>query len=254
VQGGRERQRLLSFLDTARRQSRTIRFWWRDDDAEDVTPALERLLSARRRYGVPLALAVVPKGATAALARRLGSEPDVAVLQHGWQHRNYAASGEKKIELGGRATEEVLEELRQGFERLAHLFPSSFLPVLVPPWNRIEPPVREARESVGLAGLSTFANAPVPERHLVNTHLDIIDWATRKPLSARAAFSLLSEEVGRRLEGDDEPVGIITHHLVHTEAAWTLLDELLSVTTGHAAAAWPQPGELFDLSPAGIFT
>ncbi len=99
-----------------------------------------------RRHDLPLALAVIPKGATTALAERLRTEPRVAVLQHGWQHKNHAAEGEKKIELGGeRPTAEVLDELRRGCERLQTLFPEKFLPVLVPPWNRIADAVRDRR-------------------------------------------------------------------------------------------------------------
>jgi hypothetical protein len=252
AEGDRARAQFVALLDDLHAQSRTIRFWWRDDDAETLTPALERLLALQRKHAIPIGLAVIPKGATSALADRLAGETDVAVLQHGWEHRNHASAGEKKVEIGGdRPGDDVMRELRLGFERLARLFPAVFLPALVPPWNRIAPAVRDAREQASLPGLSTFGPAPEGARHWVNTHLDIIDWTMRQPLSRAVAFSLLCREVERRLAGNDEPVGIITHHLVHTGATWALLGELLSLTADHPAVVWPRVGTLFDLSPVG---
>src|SRR6185503_10324812 len=99
----------------AERRPRPQSFWWRDDDAETVTPALDRLLLLAGRHGLPLALAVVPKRATEDLANRLASEPNVGVLQHGWGHHNHAPAGERKMELGDhRPLGEVVWELRTG--------------------------------------------------------------------------------------------------------------------------------------------
>src|SRR5579859_3936699 len=77
---------------------RTADFWWRDDDAVVATPALDRLLALTE--GVPIALAVIPGQAGIGLAARLAGVPNVAVLQHGWQHVNHAPAEEKKSELG----------------------------------------------------------------------------------------------------------------------------------------------------------
>src|SRR5262245_19543678 len=79
---------------------RAADLWWRDDDAADTGPALDRLIALQRDSGVPLALAVVPARATPALADRLAGEPGIAVVQHGYAHTNHAAAGAKKVELG----------------------------------------------------------------------------------------------------------------------------------------------------------
>ena len=50
---------------------RTAELWWRDDDAIDATPLLDRLVGLVRDTQTPLALAVVPAQATPALAARL---------------------------------------------------------------------------------------------------------------------------------------------------------------------------------------
>ena len=248
LNGGVARERFVALLDEAAERSRTIEFWWRDDDAEDATPPLEQLLALAKHHELPLALAVIPKGATRALAERLAPEPRVAVLQHGWQHKNHAAEGEKKIELGGkRPPSDVFDELRRGRDRLRALFPHS-LPVLVPPWNRIAENVCAALDEVGLSGLSTFGPAPAGAAHQVNTHLDIFAWhPTRRPLHRAEAYATLSTELARRLEGSDEPIGILTHHRVHEAESWALLDDLFLTIARHPAVRWPKIKALFDL-------
>ena len=130
---------------------RTAELWWRDDDAADVGPALERLLAIHRDTGVPVALAVVPATATQALADRLAGEPGVDLLQHGYAHVNHATRGDnKKIELGSeRPAMLVLGELGTGRLALERLFGARPLPVLVPPWNRIVPALVPALPEIG---------------------------------------------------------------------------------------------------------
>ncbi len=247
--GDAARDRVVALLNEVAARSRTIDFWWRDDDAEDTTSALDDLLTLARRHSLPLGLAVVPKGATEALAVRLKSEPSVAVLQHGWAHKTHAVAGEKKIELGGELpVSEVLDKLKRGFVQLRGLFAEQFLPVLVPPWNRISDAVRDARGSVGLAGLSTSGPESPHEPHQVNVHVDIFEWRpARRQLSRAEGFERLAAEVERRLAGAHEPLGIMTHHLVHEDASWAFLDEMFAMLTEHRATRWPEVRRLFDL-------
>ena len=241
-----DRERVEALLDSARAAGRRIVFWWRDDDAETPTPALDRLLDLSARRRLPLALAVIPDGATDALAERIRDEPLVAVLQHGWRHENHAPPGTKKVELGAdRPTDEMLAELAAGREKLARLFGQKFLPILVPPWNRIAPDLAARLDEAGLVGLSTFgACAPGAPRQ-TNAHLDIFDWkTTRRPLGREPAFAILDREIERRLAGDDEPLGILTHHLRHEAESWNLLEELFALLA-HPAADWPAIPRLF---------
>ena len=71
-------------LDRWQSAGRTARFWLRDDDAVEVTDALEQLLDATRRASVPLTLAVIPAFTVEALATRLAPEDHVLVAVHGW--------------------------------------------------------------------------------------------------------------------------------------------------------------------------
>jgi hypothetical protein len=250
VDAGIEKRRFSESLDQAAARGIKIPFWWRDDDAVDATPALETLLALARKHKVPLAIAVVPKHATEALAARLADEAGVSVLQHGWRHRNHAPEGERQMELGAhRPVEVVLGELRLGFSRMAELFSPNFLPVLVPPWNRIADNVREKRRDIGLTGLSTFGKRPPGDPHWINTHLDIFAWRpTPRPLGTSEGYAVLAAEVERRLARDSEPIGIMTHHLVHEAASWVFLDDLFNLISTHPAVAWSSPRKLFQLA------
>jgi hypothetical protein len=244
------RQRFAGLLDIAARQGRKLTFWWRDDDTEDATPALDRLLDLAARHELPLALAVVPKRATEALAARLKREARVFVLQHGWRHRNYAPEGEKKTELGShRPADAVLDELSRGFDRLRARFPDKFLPVLVPPWNRIAAEVRDQRRLTGLIGLSAIGPVEPRLRHCVNVHIDVLDWKPPRPMAPERVYSQFCAETERRLAGSDEPIGLMTHHLVQEEPSWTLLADLTGMIARHPAVAWPPISDLFGMQP-----
>lgn len=211
--------------------------WWRDDDAVDTSPALERLLAIQHEFAVPLSLAVVPAQATAALARRLGDTPAVDVLQHGYAHVNHAAAGEKKkMELGlHRPAMIVLGELGTGWLALERLFGAQALAVMVPPWNRIAPPLVQTLPEIGFKGLSTYGprQRPRPARGLleINTHVDLIDWkGERGFVGETAALTALVSALTRARAASPassaEPVGILSHHLAMDGKAWDFLRSL----------------------------
>ena len=210
---------------------RTPTLWWRDDDAVDATPALDRLLTLQRTHGVPLALAIVPAGATQALATRLSQAPGIDLLQHGYAHSNHAPAGEKKSELGPeRPAMLVLGELGTGWLALERLFGSSVLPVLVPPWNRIAPGLVPALPEIGFRGLSTFGIRPrtrlVSGWVQVNTHIDLIDWRTRRFTGTEVVLDAFARALVSARTGSDEPLGLLSHHLAMDEPAWDFLNSL----------------------------
>lgn len=235
--------------------------WWRDDDAVAPTAALDRLLDLAAEHGAPLALAVIPAEAEIALAARLDAQAakarkaevpkaevpkaEVHVLQHGWAHRNNAAEGAKKCELVDPARRPCLpEELRRGRLRLEEIFGARFRPVLVPPWNRIDPALLPRLPGLGFAGLSgarqRSAREPLPGLIQANCHLDILQWRpARQFLGTRAALDLLTGHLAARRSGAaevTEPSGLLTHHRVHDAAAWDFLAELLARLAAHPAA------------------
>ena len=157
-------RRLGEELDRWQARGLKATFWWRDDDAVDTTPALERLLNLAGRVEMPLTLAAIPVGASSRLAARIDTGCRVDVVQHGFSHRNHGAPGSKKIELAAeRPRAEVLAQLEDGLGRLRQLFAERALPVMVPPWNRIPEDLIGELPKLGYRGLSTFG--PRPSRY-----------------------------------------------------------------------------------------
>lgn len=231
---------------------REVAFWWRDDDATRAAPALARLLALAERVRAPLALAVIPAGAEAGLFGAMG--PMTSVIQHGADHRNRAAAGAKKSEFPeGAATGEAIARLSAGRERLAGLAGARMLPVLAPPWNRIDRALLPGLAGAGLRGLSQFGPraAPCPATGLrqVNTHVDIIDWRGSRGFAGEAAVLRMAEaHLTARRNGQadpEEPTGWLTHHACHDGAAWDFLERLFEYTRGAKAVRWKAAGELF---------
>lgn len=241
---------LRESLEACRAAGREAPLWLRDDDAVAPTPALQRLLDLCGRHAVPLALAVIPAHATETLAGRLAAQPGVTVLVHGWSHANHAPPGRKKQELGFRPRGHVLSELQAGMERVTALFGAQAAPVLVPPWNRIDPDLVGALPELGYRALSVFGPPRAGRLPSINATVDIIDWHGGRGCRDHA---VLAGEIAAGLEAwlaqgaSAAPVGLLTHHLVHDESAWAFLEKLFAVTAGHGAR-WHGIGAL---APAG---
>jgi hypothetical protein len=236
---------LIGELDRCADAGQHVAFWLRDDDAVTVTSALDRLVELAGQWGVPVVLAVIPMLAEPELAVRLGKLSLTRVASHGFAHRNHAPAGEKKQELGGhRPAATVLDELAIGLERLEALFPGQVVPMLVPPWNRIAAELLPGLPGLGLRYLSTFGqdspHKPVPKLVQVDCQLDIIDWRTRRSHPHEVLAGRLAALMRQRA-GAPAPLGILSHHLVHDEAAWRFLADLFRLTAGHEAVSWRWP-------------
>ena len=237
---------------------RTATLWWRDDDAVSDSPALRQLIAVAQ---VPVGLAVIPAETQPDLPRLLAGDPAAArfaVLQHGFRHRNHEPAGRKKAELGSaRPAASVLVELAEGWAMLQRSFGARALPVLTPPWNRIDVAVIAGLPQQGLRGITTYlprrAAEPVAGLRQVNTHVDIIDWhGGRCFLGTEAVLALLLRHLrARRLGEADiaEPTGLLTHHLVHDAASWAFLQRLQDWLSRHPVIRWLPPAAVFGLAP-----
>jgi len=240
-------------LEQWEQAGRAATLWWRDDDAVMATPALDRLLATARRPDgttVPLCLAAIPAQADRTLAERATENSHLSILQHGFAHVNHAPPGEKKAELGGhRPAEAVLDELADGRQRLEVLFGDRFLPVLVPPWNRMAPAIRNGLPAIGLKNHSVYGPRAPGDGPAINTHADIIDWHHgRGFIGTAAALHLIAGHLAARRErraDPEEPTGLLTHHLVHDEAGWSFLTELIYRLSRQAGARWLAGTDIF---------
>lgn len=205
-------------------------FWLRDDDAVTVTPALRRLLA----FGVPVALAVIPERAEPSLF-----DQDVTVLQHGCDHRDRAAPGEKKTEFPAREPiPEALGRLRAARERLVAMGGDKVLPVVAPPWNRMRRELAAELPSIGIRGFSGYRAEAMPNLLQHDTHVDIVDWkAGKRFIGEQEAVRLAMTYVTR-----DIAVGWLTHHAVHDAGAWRFLERLFALR----GPRWAGAAELFS--------
>jgi peptidoglycan/xylan/chitin deacetylase (PgdA/CDA1 family) len=231
-------------LDRRAAAGQPVQFWMRDDDAVVPSSALDQLLKVTGDLQIPLTLAVIPKFAGPELAERLLPERNVTVAVHGWAHVNHAGLGEKKQELGAhRPLSTVIDDLRRGFDRLRHLFPNHFSPVLVPPWNRIAPAMISALPTVGFQAVSIFGPETVVALPMMNTHVDLMDW--RGTRGGRTSDTLLADLAAAVNRGG--PVGFLTHHLVQDTQAWGFIELLFALTANHPGCCWTSLPELLQL-------
>ena len=227
-------------LDVWRARGREATLWWRDDDAVEPSPALERLLALRP--GCPLGLAVVPAAVEASLDRELTDSVDVLV--HGFAHANHAPAGARKSEYpAGRV---VPDELRAARQRLEEQFGDRVLPVFVPPWNRMGEDAVAALPAAGYEAVSGYRGRPEAALTRLDTHVDLIDWRSGRRFAGTDAVlaALVDALVARRLAGDARPTGVLSHHLVHDTGAWGFLEDLLAWAMDAPGMRWVRPRDL----------
>ncbi|MBL8579461.1 MAG: polysaccharide deacetylase family protein [Mesorhizobium sp.] len=233
-----------------RAEGLTLPVWWRDDDAIEPTPALDRLLALAERFRAPLHLAIVPQPAQPELAERLRNAVDVFALTHGWKHANHAPPDRKKAEFGAyRPLPVMLGEIAEGRKRLRDLFGDKALPIFTPPWNRIADAVVSQLAPVGYKAISTYT--PRATRFAadgllqVNTHLDPVAWKSGGGLLGPDQLDAqMSRELEARRTGsadNGEPYGVLTHHLVQDDATWFFTERLLETLAASGVARFTSP-------------
>lgn len=215
-----------------------VTLWWRDDDARAPSAALDRLLEVRA--GAPLTLAVIPDGDMAALGARLAQAQAVSVVQHGVDHQNRrigAAAGEFPPEW---RRIRVATQIRAGWRRMSVLPAAE--QVFVPPWNDVHPELPIVLSDCGYRGWSAWGQMEeegTPTR--IDAHLDLMRWKGGARFRGEAKFlgELRGLLTARRRAGQwHAPVGLLTHHLVHDEAAWSFLGRFIGWSQGRSDIAW----------------
>jgi predicted glycosyltransferase len=239
---------------------RSVTFWWRDDDAIEPTPALERLLGLARRCAVPVAIAAVPTKSTRALGERLAAEPLASPLVHGLAHKNHAPPDEKKSEFGPhRPIDRLVADAAQALAAARASLGYEPEPVFVPPWNRLASDLVPRLGALGYKGLSTFGTMAQPKAApsltQINVHIDPIDWRGGRRLRCESdiiatVLKALADCGGNAMD-EAQPIGLLTHHLVHTEDAWTFCERLLESLAGQPGIAVAGVPKLFGQASTG---
>ena len=246
---------LLEELDNWHSAGRQATFWWRDDDAIAASTELETLNKLSQDFTLPLSLAVIPARLQGSLVDYLGQRSHFSVLQHGYAHQSHAAPGAKKIEIGGaRDSDAIAAELGQGCDILEQAFGEQFIKVLVPPWNRIEARTYPVISQSGLVGLSSMwariEAYPAAGLQQVNCHLDPVNWREGRGFIAesKAIEAIQLHLLGRRVGilDNDEPTGILTHHLDQSADVWAFCRTLFSLLQQHPAVRWLDAREIWS--------
>ena len=225
-------------LMDCRRAGMRVTVWWRDDDAVEPTPALERLQALARSAGLPVHIAAIPAHVAPQLPGALDAEV-TRVLVHGWAHDNRAPQDHKKSEFGQpHAGDAAL--LQDALYRMQKRFGARLDPVFVPPWNRIAPQTARVLPALGYEALSTIG--PRNDRFSVNTHIDPIEWrGTRDLVDPGHLVAQTAAHLSARARAEEdafEPLGLLTHHLVHSPRIWEFAERWLSVLLEGGALPW----------------
>ncbi|QBF30667.1 polysaccharide deacetylase family protein [Thalassococcus sp. S3] len=245
-------------LDKWREDGLRLPIWWRDDDAVAATPALDELARLSTQTGLPVHLAVIPHHAQADLGRKVAATPQVIPVVHGWAHVSHAPSGEKKAEFGAhRPIAQMATEADQGRARLSELFKDRLRHMFVPPWNRIADDLPLHLAKAGYQSVSTYlprkARKAAPGLVQINTHLDPIDWkGTRgliEPDRLIAHLVKLLEDRRRGITDASEPLGLLTHHLVHDTDVWVFMKQLIEELRAGPTEIWTHPAPGKDTLP-----
>ncbi|KEJ89688.1 polysaccharide deacetylase family protein [Sulfitobacter donghicola] len=219
-----------------RQAERPLPIWWRDDDAIATTPALSRLTQISETLGMPAYIAVIPAHMTPSLVPALNDAPNLIPVIHGWRHQSHAPKGEKNAEFG-HLRPQAESELGLAMDTLEAQFSTQLVKLFVPPWNRFNPDLLPALTLAGYRGLSTYgprkAQFAAPNLTQINTHIDPIFWRGHRGLAdpTELVEGIVTTLRNRREGGSDatEPLGLLTHHLVHTEEVWQFTQEVLQV-------------------------
>jgi len=222
-------------------------FWWRDDDAIETSPQLDQLLDLSQETGLPVHLAVIPNGTEQALADHLVNNPQAVPVVHGFSHLNHAAKGEKKCEFGeARAHESVQADIENGLKKLQQQFGSNLAPLFVPPWNRFATQYLPILADAGYRAVSTFtprqSTYAIGGLEQINAHIDPINWHGNR--SVHSADLLIAQTVEllqyRRNGSQDntEPLGYLTHHLVHDLEIWDFTAKFIETMLAGPVTLW----------------
>ena len=231
-------------------EGKKVKLWWRDDDAADLTDSFKKLLDLITRGSPPIVIAAIPSQISSKTVTAINTMPNknIFVAQHGYSHSDNSSLGQKKIELGGEYSLECIKlQLKIGRAILEKRFPKRFVPVLVPPWNRIDPEIIPHLSHLNYLAISAFGTEDpyVVEIGLkeLNCHIDIINWRNRRRFLGQDNILSIVCQLLRKYRSQkkvhDLPIGLLSHHIRHDKYAWSFLEKFFDFTYGHPAVDWP---------------
>ncbi|MEM9050064.1 MAG: hypothetical protein AAGC92_15245 [Pseudomonadota bacterium] len=234
---------LADELDAWAAAGRRATLWWRDDDAVTNDAPVARMLALAHASRATVFVATPPALTQADLARAIAAYPQAVAIQHGFAHESHRVAAGKS-ELGAdRPLEIVRAEIVEGQTRMTALFGAKALPIMAPPWNRIDDAVARVLPELGFAALSSFEGRrpdAVPGLRMLDGHCDPISWKRGQSfIGTEEMCRRLARHLSRRRRGEtDMPTCLVTHVWAQDEPAWAGLEAVLRLVADHPAAEW----------------
>jgi hypothetical protein len=232
---------MTSWLDPIRRaldaRAAPAAMFIRDDDGGWNSRALHALLAVTASRGVPVAVAVIPDAADAALGQALRRTDAllVALHQHGRAHVNHETVG-RKCEFGpSRSAEQQRDDIVAGRNRLRDLLGDRLEPIFTPPWNRCTAATVRCLAELDFELLSRDSSASAFDDEPIAELPVSLDWTGRS--GANAGAEAWGQTIARAVQDAERPVGLMLHHAVMSRTDLDLVAELLDVLTPHPAIA-----------------
>ena len=247
-------------------------FWIRDDDATCVTGQLERLQSIATRYDVSVGLALIPgllgfrpgrlycgrnratsipcatdgsTSTTAMPATPMNSATRARTARHvrtqRWPCRRFGAF--RRHRDGVRA---ALQPHHAGHDRGAGRHRLCRLSVGPRPLERRI--ARVVNRFDWAPSLNIAWKGPLPR---IDAHVDLIDWQSGSAQAMDVVAQAMVGQLRLRRKGfppAGAPIGLLTHHRVHDESIWRLLESLIDLIKGSLACKFIQVGRMFQQS------
>lgn len=205
--------------------------FFRADDIGVISQNFIKLIRLFEKHGVPLCMAVVPTWLTTsrweAIKKVTNTSPPLWCWhQHGWSHTNHEAAG-KKFEFGESRTADALKsDLVRGREKLQTIMGADFSPFFTPPWNRCSQRTLELLSELRFHGISRSCGEQKNPSVLPDIFINI-DIHTRKETEPAASLDALCRECRPAVE--DGHLGIMLHHQLMNDHAFTVLDGMLEI-------------------------
>jgi hypothetical protein len=210
------------------------------------------LQSITNRYGVKIGLALIPGLLEPDLVSfvHVGAR-DFYPMCHGWRHINHGA-GNNPCEFGnGRPRAAARADAERALHTFCRHFPG-VPPIFVPPFNRIDAAMVRELARLGFVGLSG-SQRPLERRVArlidrfewtpvinlarseflprIDAQIDLIDWKSGSARDACDVAEMLVAQLRLRRKGFltlHSPIGLLTHHRVHDEKIWHLLESVVA--------------------------
>lgn len=243
---------LKSAMARRGRQAAPLRLFFRNDDVDEAEATLRRLLGLFLERETPINLGVIPGRLTAEcaelLARSVSAAPALVELdQHGWRHLNHEREG-RKCEFGpSRTYAEQLADIARGQAQMTEAFGPNWFPVFIPPWNRCTEETHRAIDQLGFRALSAKQGDFVVTGYRfkeISITLDLYRWKGGARLkSPEEIVDDLIAQLSRQ-----QMVGVMLHHKMMDEQAFSFLGSLLDTLAGRLAVRFHTFQSLLRLS------